>query len=68
MIVKIQHAEPNGKVLIYSEDRRIFMEEINHDVARRLGDDLKGYFEAHELIFAGTRYIAIGDRVPDQEW
>ena len=76
MIVKVQRAlAGSASILIYDQPTKA-AHGVTHkiwaqltmgenEIAEILGDDLKGYFEAH---VDGDTMIGIGDRVEDQDW
>jgi hypothetical protein len=84
VIVKVQRSLTNPpSILVYDEPKESLADGmITHvheifaqlpmspgDIARILGDDLKGYFEATLVRYGATdSTIEIGDRVPDEDW
>lgn len=67
MIVKIQRPlnDAKGPLLVVDQERR-FVEGHPQDekILAKLGDDLKGYFEAQR----GLGCWEIGERVAEQDW
>ena len=67
MIVKVQRAlyPANAPSMIYNQSRsRTWMVKLSKEDLRKMGDDVKAYFEAKEL----GNEILLYERVDNQDW
>jgi len=65
MIVKVQQALNDNKVLVYNEDRSIFWEgKMSKEVKEKMNGRTKGYFNA-EMI---DTKVSINEEVEEQGW
>ncbi|MCB8880076.1 hypothetical protein ACELLULO517_07505 [Acidisoma cellulosilytica] len=67
-IVKVQRplSGGDGRYLVYAEGKSRMCEQPIPPAAKKsLGDDLKGYFNAHYSSIVGW---AVNERVKDQSW
>jgi len=67
MIVKVQRAlHPAGAAsLIYNQSKSVMrMQHLSKEDLKKMGDDMKAYFEAKN----DTNKVILLKRIPDQDW